>query len=66
MNANPEFFIQPLPVARDSDGFWFHVDALNFDEGDDERYKAWLKIQGLVAAQDDQCGDANPSEGVNR
>ncbi|AMP15523.1 hypothetical protein [Collimonas pratensis] len=48
MNAKPEIFIQPLPVVRDSDGFWFHIGVPNFDEGEGEHYKAWLVSQGLV------------------
>lgn len=50
MTANPITFIQPLPVVRDSDGFWFHVGVPNFDEGEEEQYKAWLTNQGLVTA----------------
>ncbi|MFJ2989994.1 hypothetical protein ACIPF8_19180 [Collimonas sp. NPDC087041] len=48
MTTNPAPLIQPLPVVRDSDGFWFHIGVPNFDEGEDEQYKAWLKSQGLA------------------
>ena len=50
MTTNPANLIQPLPVERDSDGYWFHIGVPNFDEGEDEQYKAWLKGQGLVTA----------------
>jgi hypothetical protein len=50
MNTNQATFIQPLPVVRDSDGFWFHVGVPNFDEDEDEQYNAWLKSQGLVTS----------------
>lgn len=48
-NRNIEF-INPISVVRDPDGYWSHVGVPNFDEGEDEQYKAWLKSQRLVIA----------------
>lgn len=50
MTTNPTTLIQSLPIARDSDGFWFHTGVPNFDEGEEEQYKAWLASQRLVTA----------------
>lgn len=50
MSASPKTSIQPVPVVRNSDGFWFHTGVPNFDEDNDEQYKTWLKSQGLATA----------------
>lgn len=39
--------IQAAPVLRDETGNWWHPDMPPFDEGDGEKFKAWLKAQGL-------------------
>lgn len=38
--------ILPLPVQRDSEGWWSHPDLPDFDE-DHQAYKAWMIAQGL-------------------
>lgn len=39
--------IQPVEMLRDEFGFWTHPDLPSFDEGDGEKYNAWLAKQGL-------------------
>ena len=39
--------IQAVPVVRDADGTFFHPGMPDFDEGDGDLYKAWLKAQEL-------------------
>lgn len=39
--------IQAAPVLRDKTGNWWHPDMPSFDEGDGEKFKAWLTAQGL-------------------
>lgn len=40
--------IGPLPVTRDESGWWTHPDIPEFDEGEEDAYKAWIESQGLV------------------
>lgn len=39
--------IQPVPVSRDEDGMFYHPDMPDFDEGDEEKCKAWVAEQSL-------------------
>lgn len=39
--------IQSAEVVRDEYGYWWHPELPEFDEGDEERSKAWVKEQGL-------------------
>ena len=39
--------IQAAPVARDVVGEWIHPGLPEFDEGDSEKWRAWLVAQGL-------------------
>ena len=39
--------IQAAPVLRDETGNWWHPDMPPFDDGDGEKFKAWLLAQGL-------------------
>ena len=39
--------IQPAPVVRDEDGMFQHFELPDFDEGDQEKCKAWIVEQGL-------------------
>ncbi len=54
--------IQAAPVARDSTGCWWHPDMPDFDEGDGEKYNAWIDAQKLritsVMLEDE--GDDHP------
>lgn len=43
--------IHAAPVLRDETGNWWHPDMPPFDEGDGEKFKAWLKAQGLELAR---------------
>ena len=42
--------IQSVPVARDESGWWSHPGLPEFDEGQEEAYRAWIKAQGLVTS----------------
>ena len=44
--------IQPVPVVRDETGCWWHPDMPDFDEGDGDKYEAWIKEQGLETTHD--------------
>ena len=39
--------IQAVPVLRDETGNWWHPDMPPFDEGDGEKFTAWLTAPGL-------------------
>lgn len=39
--------IQAAPVLRDEGGNWWHPDMPAFDEGDGDKFTAWLTAQGL-------------------
>lgn len=43
-------FILSAPVVRDEEGFFQHPDLPDFDEGDGEKYKAWIAEQALEVA----------------
>ncbi|NHZ94601.1 hypothetical protein F2P46_02425 [Massilia sp. CCM 8734] len=52
--------IQPVEVARDEFGFWTHPDLPSFDEGEGEKYNAWLAEQGIrvsMSALEDEPDD---------
>jgi hypothetical protein len=39
--------IQPMPAQRTDDGWYWHPELPDFDEGECQEYKAWLLAQGL-------------------
>lgn len=43
--------IQAAPVERDSVGEWIHPELPEFEEGDGEKWRAWLAAQGLVTVR---------------
>lgn len=42
-----EKMIEAAPVVRDAEGWYSHPDIPDFDEGQEEEYRAWLAAQGL-------------------
>lgn len=40
--------IGPVAVDRDADGWWTHPHIPEFDEGQEDAYRAWIEAQGLV------------------
>ena len=50
--ATPVVMVQPVPVARDEVGYFWHPDMPNFDE-DQHAYLAWVEAQGLQLKIDD-------------
>lgn len=59
----PTALIQPAPVDRSGElGQWHHPELPDFDEGDEERFKAWLRQQQLelrhIWLQDDDSPQA--------
>ena len=48
ITPRPMPLIEAVPVVRDGEyGYWFHPDMPYFDEGDGDRFKAWLCEQLL-------------------
>lgn len=45
--------IEAVEVKRDSEGYWFHPDEPDFEEGQHKEYLAWLESQGLEYQIDD-------------
>lgn len=43
--------IKVATVERDEYGNWYHPDMPGFDEGDGDKYRAWLAEQGLETYQ---------------
>ena len=43
--------IQAAPVERDSVGEWIHPGLPGFEEGDGEKWRAWLTTQGLTTVR---------------
>lgn len=39
--------IGPVPVARDESGWWAHPGIPEFDEGQEDEYRTWLKVHLL-------------------
>ena len=60
---NESILIQAAPVQRDAQGMWFHPDMPDFDEGDGDKYKAWLAEQGLTTSTGmlESEGDEHPA-----
>ena len=54
-----EKMIEAAPVARDECGFWSHPDLPGFDEGDGDKYRAWIEQQQLTAKRVDMEDDAS-------
>ena len=42
--------IQPAPVIRDENGMFQHPGLPDFEEGEGEKYRAWIAEQGLQVA----------------
>jgi hypothetical protein len=42
--------IQPAPVEPEENGIFQHPDIPDFEEGDDDKCKAWIAKQGLAMA----------------
>lgn len=39
--------IKPVSIRRDETGCWWHPDMPEFDEGDEDKFKAWKEQQGI-------------------
>ena len=48
---NQNHLIQPAPVERDSEGYWWHPDLTIFEEGQAAESKAWVVQQGLTISK---------------
>lgn len=47
-SENQIHLIQPVPVERDSEGYWYHPDMPTFEEDQAAESKAWIAQQGLI------------------
>lgn len=48
MNAAADIkLVQPAPVVRDANGEWMHPQFPAIEEGEVEKWKAWVAAQGL-------------------
>lgn len=44
--------IKPAEVQRDTEGYWSHPGIPEFEEGEEDKFKAWVDSQGLVLSVD--------------
>ena len=51
--------IEAAPVSRDEYGFWSHPDLPGFDEGDGDKYRAWVVQQQIKVQRVDMEDDAS-------
>lgn len=50
--------IEAAPVARDEYGMWYHPDLPGFDEGEGDKYRAWVEQQQIAVKRVDMEDDA--------
>ena len=51
--------IEPASVVRDEYGFWSHPDLPGFDEGEGDKYRAWIVQQQISVKRVDMEDDAS-------